>query len=126
MEKIELTIVIPTYNEGDIIESSLRIIGEALDDLRPKTEIVIADDGKDDLPAVIEQIGKSFGFSAIRVMRNPIPIGKGGSIREAFKVSRGRIVGFIDVDLSVAPSYIHDAVREIRGGNNISIASRVG
>lgn len=126
MAKFDLTIVVPTYNEGDIIESSLKRISGALGDLRSRTEIIIADDGKDDLPAVIEKSGRSFGFSAIQVMRNGHRLGKGESIGRAFKTSQGNIVGFIDIDLSVAPSFIHDAIREIKDGNDVCIASRMG
>ncbi len=126
MVKPELTIVIPTYNEADLIESSLMRIGEALGDMRSRTEIIIADDGSDDLPAVIDRCRGSLGFAAILVMRNETPLGKGGSIARAFRASSGVVVGFIDVDLSVAPSYIREAVREIKEGNDICIAKRVG
>lgn len=121
-----LTVVIPTYNEGDIIESSLKRISEELGDLRAQTEIIIADDGTDELPEVVERCGASFGFSSISVLRNDTHLGKGDSIRRAFEVSRGDIVGFLDVDLSVGPSYISSAVREIRQGNDLCIATRVG
>ena len=126
MAKSDLTIVIPTYNEGDIIESSLKRISEALGSRRSQTEIIIADDGKDDLPIVIERSGRSFGFFVVRVIRNENRLGKGESVGRAFKSSGSNIVGFIDIDLSVAPSFIHDAIREIKNGNDICIASRVG
>ncbi len=126
MAKFELTIVVPTYNEGDIIESSLRRVSEALGDIRSRTEIIVADDGKDDLPVVIERCGESLGFSEIRVMRNGIHLGKGESIKRAFEVSRAAAVGFIDIDLSVDPSFIHGALQELNNGNDICIASRVG
>lgn len=126
MAKFELTVVVPTYNESDIICSSLRRVSEALGDMRSKTEIIIADDGKDNLPIVVERCGKSLGFPAIVVMRNEVPLGKGKSVGRAFEASRGDIVGFIDIDLSVAPSFIQAAVREIKSGNDVCIASRVG
>ena len=126
MTKSELTIVIPTYNEGDIIESALKCVSEALGELRKVTEIIIADDGNDDLPVVVERCGLLFGFVDVKVMRNKSRLGKGESIRKAFMVSQGDIIGFIDIDFSVAPSFIHDAVREIKNGSDICIASRVG
>ncbi|MCX6718899.1 MAG: glycosyltransferase family 2 protein [Candidatus Taylorbacteria bacterium] len=126
MAKKELTIVIPTYNEGDIIESSLRRISRALGNTCSQTEVIMADDGKDDLPLVIERLSNSFGFATVRVMRNTIPLGKGESTRTAFNASVGEIVGFIDVDLSVDPSFIHAAVQKIKDGNDICIASRIG
>ncbi len=126
MAKFNLTIVIPTYNEGDIIEGSLKRVAADLGDLRTRTEIVIADDGSDNLPEVVNRSGKSLGFGTLRVIRNGDPLGKGISIQDAFHVSQGAIVGFIDVDFSVAPSYVHDAIREIRAGADICIGSRVG
>lgn len=126
MAKTELTVVIPTFNEGDIIESSLKHISRALGEMCSKTEIIITDDGKDDLPEVIKKIHKLFNFSNIYVIRNKVHLGKGESIKQAFKVSQGNVVGFIDVDLSVDPIYIHDAIIEIKNGNDICIASRIG
>ncbi len=126
MSRYALTIVIPTFNEANVVVSSLTAITEALGDLRQHTEIIFADDGADDLPIIIEKFGKSFDLGNIRVMRNPEPIGKGGSIMNAFHSSEGAIVGFLDVDLSVHPRFIHDALRELNGGNHVTIASRVG
>lgn len=126
MNRPELTLVIPTYNEGDIIEASLKAITGALGDMRSRTEVIIADDGADDLPEVIERCRGSFGLADIRVMRNRSRIGKGKSIGLAFGASRGDIVGFIDVDLSVAPSYIHAAVERVRSGDQVCVATRVG
>jgi len=126
MNEPELTIVIPTYNEGDIIVASLKRLSTTLGDLCKQTEVIIADDGTDDLPAVVEQCKNSLGFMAVKVMRNSPALGKGRSIVKAFNASRGAITGFIDVDFSVDPKFIHDAVREIKKGNDSCIGSRVG
>ncbi len=126
MTQYELTVVIPTFNEGDIIEASLKRVSAELGDLRSETEVIIADDGTDDLPAAVERCGVSCGFGAIRVIRNKTSLGKGDSIALAFRVAAGKVVGFIDVDFSVAPSYIHAALKEIQNGSDVCIASRVG
>lgn len=126
MTRPELTIVIPTYNEEGIIQSTLERVSAALGDVRSHTEVILADDGSDNLPAVIERIGGKLGFAEIKVMRNPVPVGKGESIRRAFQAARGAIVGFIDADLSVVPSFVLEAVREINAGSDMCIASRVG
>ena len=124
--KPELTIIIPTYNEADIIGNSLAVIASDIGGLCRSTEVIIADDGTDNLPELIRQAGASFGFASIRVMRNQDRLGKGRSIARAFQEAEGAIIGFIDIDLSVAPSYIPEAVRILEAGNDVCIATRVG
>ncbi len=126
MNSPDITVVIPTFNEADIIEGSLRRVSQALGETRSHTEVIIADDGKDNLPEVVDRCRKSLGFAHLIVKRNVIPLGKGDAIAKAFMVAQGKVVGFIDVDFSVVPERILDAVAEIHKGYDICIASRVG
>ena len=121
-----LTVILPTYNEADIIFSSLSRIAHDLGSLRELTEILIADDGTDNLPEMVAKSGRSLGFESIRVMRNADRLGKGKSIERAFREARGSISGFLDIDLSVSPEYISGAVKIIEEGSDICIATRVG
>lgn len=126
MKNPGLTIIIPTYNESGIIVQALGRIETAIGGLKSDAEILIADDGQDDLPQAVEKSKLSLGFASVVVMRNPMRLGKGASIRKAVAGALGDVIGFIDADLSVDPKHIPEAVSAIRSGCDICIGSRVG
>ncbi|HEX7724157.1 MAG TPA: glycosyltransferase [Candidatus Paceibacterota bacterium] len=126
MKNPVLTIILPTYNEADIVMASLRLIAHDVGGLRGLTEIIFADDGSDNLPEVVAVETPALGFHSVRVMRNISRLGKGKSIERAFHEAKGAISGFLDIDLSVSPEYIPQAVKIIEQGNDICIATRVG
>lgn len=121
-----LSILLPTFNEEDIIENTLKVIAESLgSDLSKKTEVIITDDGQDKLPEKIQNIKDQLEFLAISVLRNNPPLGKGSSLAKGFMKAQGKIVGFLDVDLSTHPKVILKAIEVIElEQKDIFIASR--
>ncbi len=114
MSNIELSLLLPTYNEADIIEHALVAIETALSpDLCLKTEIIIVDDGTDALPDHVNRLKPKLKFADVIVLRNDPPLGKGKSLTAGFDKARGQISGFLDVDLSTPPRYIMDAVTQL-------------
>src|SRR5690348_12763353 len=97
IEMMRLTVVVPTYNEASTIENTLQEIGKALGpDLCRETEVLIADDGEDAMPALIERLQGSRTFAKLELMRNSPPVGKGLSLSRAFLGAAGNVVGFLD------------------------------
>ncbi len=114
MALLELSLLIPTYNEEDIIEETLRKIAAALGTtLAKKTEVLVVDDGTDGLVKVVNKVKASTGFRSVEVLRNSPPLGKGRSLARGFERARGAVVGFLDADLSTPPSYILTAFDKI-------------
>lgn len=126
MRQPALSLLIPTYNESEIIVSSLREIAKALDPkLVAETEVIVVDDGTDSLPEAVEAYKAESPFLALQVWRNSPGIGKGRSVALGFTKASAAIVGFLDVDLSTSPSYIPQAYQIIQQGKaDIFIASR--
>lgn len=126
MTPTKLTVVIPTYNEEEIISFCLTEIAKALpNELSQETEIIVADDGIDNLPAIVESCKKSLPFQSVSVMRNTPGVGKGQALVLAFQKAKGNVVGFLDVDLSTPPSYINSAYSMIsKGETEAFIGSR--
>ena len=114
MASIELSILIPTYNEGDIIEDTLLKIAAALGTtLSAKTEVLVVDDGTDQLVEIVHKAAPVSGFRSVEVLRNSPALGKGRSLARGFGRARGSVVGFLDADLSTPPSYILTAFDKI-------------
>ena len=88
MDNINISVVIPTYNEENCIEECLRSI---LDGTEKPLEIIVADGGSTD--ATVE-IAKRVG---VNVIPNPHKHAAGGR-NEGIKVAKGNVIAFIDAD----------------------------
>lgn len=122
----QYSLLIPTYNEAEIIEFALsEIAKEFSPDEKSEIEILIADDGKDNLPEIVNQMKNKFGFFDVQVLRNSVPLGKGKSLARGFETARAPIAGFMDVDLSTPPTYLKGAFRSIKDDKcDVYIGSR--
>jgi glycosyltransferase involved in cell wall biosynthesis len=117
MANIRLSLIIPTYNEQDTVEKSLTEIAQALGpELSHQTEIILVDDGTDGLNNLAPQLGRTLPFFSVEYMRNLKPLGKGASVAQGVEDARGELVGYMDVDLSTPPRYIHNALKSLEGG----------
>jgi len=119
----DLSVVIPAYNEAAILPVTLDCLGRFLRAQPFAAEVIIVDDGsKDGISALIAQWQHS--FDAIRLLRNPVNLGKGASIRRGVLASRGQYVFVTDADLPGRPEDITRLLDALRAGATIAIASR--
>jgi dolichyl-phosphate beta-glucosyltransferase len=93
----ELSVVIPAYNEGERLGSSLRRILDHLRQRHLDHELLVVDDGSRDATA---NAAGTFAGEGVRVLRLPENRGKGAALREGVLASRGRRVLLTDADLS--------------------------
>ena len=109
---LDLSLIVPCYNEAGHLRANVRAVIETLE-LTPWTwEIVFVDDGSgDDTPAIIADIcAADPRCQAILHQRNR---GRGAAFKTGFAASRGRVAGFLDIDLEVHARYIPSLVDEI-------------
>ena len=122
--RLDLTVVIPAYNEATRIAAPLRRLGDYLRARYPNSEIVLADDGsKDDTAAVVERLGAELGLT-VRVLPNPTNRGKGNAVRRGMLAARGALVLMTDADLSTPIEELERLEAAIRAGADVAIGSR--
>ncbi len=115
---MDLSIVIPMFNEAENAEATLRRVEETLASFQGSFEIVVINDGsQDNTLDILENIAKTNG--KVRVASYPQNIGRGMALRRGFKESKGEIVASIDADLSYDPRYIIDLVETLRQERNV-------
>lgn len=117
---IELTLIIPAYNEEKIIGETLKSV---LNFLSPKTytwEVIVVDDGSEDKTSTVVKSFKKPGIRLISLTENK---GKGAAIRAGIKESRGEFIIFSDADLSVPIENIDKFLLALRK-NDVVIGSR--
>lgn len=96
---LELSIVIPAYDEQFRLPNSLRRIQAYIQARPTATEVIVVDDGSTDgTAAIVRQLGRD--FPGLRLVSNGQNRGKGFSVRHGVLEARGRIVLFTDADLS--------------------------
>jgi len=99
---IEVSVVIPTYNEEKNIGTLLRALDETLHGI--SYEVVIVDDTSQDKTIEIASSTPISGH--LVVYRKPKRTGKPESLAIGLKVARGRYISFLDADLEYPPKAI--------------------
>ena len=124
MSSPKLSIVIPAYNEAGRLPASLERIVAYLETRGQEYEVIVVDDGSsDETAAVAEQILAPIGARG-RVVRNPVNMGKGASVRRGMLAARGARVLFSDADLSSPIEELPKLERALDEGAGIAIGSR--
>ncbi len=122
-EPVDLSVVIPAYNEAARLPASLARIGEWAA-ARPETiELIVVDDGSSDATADLAREGLA-GWARAQVLRNEPNAGKGASVRRGVLASSGALVLFTDTDLSVDISDWDKLAAAHAAGADIAIGSR--
>ena len=100
---IDLSIVIPCYNEGQnlklLLESCRNAIGE-----RDDIEVIIVDNGSTDLSLInLEIILKDRKYSFVNLKKVKKNIGYGHGILEGLSVAKGKVLSWTHADLQTDP-----------------------
>ncbi len=121
---IDITLVVPCYNEGQIFDNNVKELYELLRLIRFNFEIILIDDcSKDDTPKNAEKLAKE--FKEIKFLAHKINLGRGGTVAEGIRIAKGSMVGFIDIDLEIPASAVLACVREIIKGSDVVCAKRM-
>lgn len=120
---MDLSIVVPTFNEGGNVSELVRRIGSALDG--EDFEIVFVDDSTDDTPDVIRGVAEGSRFPVRLIHRDAPEGGLSGAVLEGFRSADARWCLVMDGDLQHPPEDIPRMLdRAAAGDVDIVVASR--
>lgn len=113
------SLVIPTYNEAEVIGETLFSLRSAFNQQPDKDgwEIIVVDNASTDSTA---DVVTAIGDSRIHLVRLEEK-GKGRAVRRGFAVCSGDIVGFTDADLSVSPDQVVSAFLMVQNDPTVLI-----
>ncbi|MDD1661639.1 MAG: polyprenol monophosphomannose synthase [Methanomicrobiales archaeon] len=119
----DLTVIIPTYNEGENIEAIIRAVEGVLDGAGIRGEILVVDDSSRDgtIPAVR---ALEAAFPNVRLAIRTSDPGLSQSVVEGFSLARAPVFLVMDADFSHPPELIPRFLEEIRRGADVVIGSR--
>ncbi|MDI3341331.1 MAG: glycosyltransferase family 2 protein [Sphaerobacter sp.] len=121
---VELSIVVPAYNEARRLPGSLAAALAYLAVQPYAWELIVADDGSEDATPEIAAAAAA-SDSRVRHLRLPHR-GKAAAVHAGVSAARGDIVIFTDADLSTPIEYVEDVRRLIRSGWDVVIGTREG
>jgi dolichol-phosphate mannosyltransferase len=120
---VDLTMVVPTYNERERIEELVRAVFAACDAHDVALEMIIVDDNSPDgTGAVADGLTTSF---RLRVIHRTGKLGLGTAVVAGFEAASARIVGVMDADFSHPPALVPRLLAALHATHaDVVVASR--
>jgi glycosyltransferase involved in cell wall biosynthesis len=122
---IEVSVVLPAYNEADKLQSATAEVAKALEEFAGAYEIIIAEDGSTDgTDKVADALSEQYAF--VKHLHGEKRLGRGAALKNAFKQSSGRILVYMDVDLATNIEHLKSLVKAIKDeGFDFATGSRL-
>lgn len=118
---MELSVVIPAYNEARRLGPTLDRVTAYLRERGGEHEVLVVDDGSTDGTA---SLVTTHPAPSVRLVRQPENRGKGAALRRGVLESRGRRVLLCDADLSTPIEDLERLERRLAAGAALAIGSR--
>ena len=120
---MDLSLVIPCYNEGFRIADTIDTVTAYLRRLGKSYEIIIVDDGSGD-DTLAKAKSKAEGRDDIKIITYTPNRGKGNAVREGVLAAEGELIAFTDADLSAPIEELDKLLSAIDEGAAVAIGSR--
>lgn len=123
MQRVELSVIIPAWNEEKRLPKTL---GQCIDYLAKQpysSEILVVSDGSKDKTV---EVASSFRpiYPNLRVISFPFNKGKGFGVKEGMLAAKGKFRLFMDADNAVPITCVDEFLTLARNGKDIIIGSR--
>lgn len=121
---LALSLVIPTFNEGQNIKEIISILVGLLDRTIPTDyELIVVDD---DSPDRTWELARELiaTYPQLQVIRRQTERGLSTAVIRGWQVARGEILGIIDADLQHPPEILLKLWTQITQGAELAVASR--
>jgi uncharacterized protein (TIRG00374 family) len=112
---VEVSVVLPAYNEAETIEHTVRTTIETLEAFLPATafEVIVAEDGCEDrTPEIAERLAAEDG--RIRHVHSEARLGRGGALEHAFRAAEGETLAYFDTDLATDMRHLEELIESVR------------
>ena len=112
----EVSIVVIAYNEqARIVDCVASIAAQTYTD----TEIIVVDDGS--LDGTVAVLRDAFGYEdRLRIIELGTNQGRGAARLAGLEATRGRLIGFVDADIVLTPTWLDDLLEALPGHSAVS------
>lgn len=122
--KYDISIIIACYNEEELLEDNILTICNTMNQTKYSYEIIFVDDYSIDSTRdiILSFCNQNNNMSYIFHNEN---CGRGKTVCDGFLISKGKYIGFIDVDLEIHSRYIPSMIAVLQNGYDVALAYRV-
>lgn len=120
----KLSLILPTYNEGENIQKIIRVLSKLLDTvIYQDYELIVVDDDSPDYTwkLALELLPE---YPQLRVMRRTQEKGLSTAVLRGWQISQGELLGVIDADLQHPPDVLLKLLESMNSGIDLAVASR--
>jgi len=123
--RVDVSVVLPAYNEVEYLQPAVEKTIQTLNQFTQSFEVIIAEDGSTDGTAeCAEELAQKIG--EVRHIHREKRLGRGTALNNAFKLSRGEVLVYMDLDLATDLKYLKPLVEAITvEGYDFSTGSRM-
>ena len=123
--KVVVSVVLPAYNEADVLEPAVTKISQALKEYGCPYEIIIAEDGSTDgTDKKAAMLAETVPF--VRHIHGEKRLGRGNALKNTFKKANGEVLVYMDVDLATDIRHLQELVGSIKDeGYDLATGSRL-
>jgi glycosyltransferase involved in cell wall biosynthesis len=116
MVQVDLSFVVPAYNEEESIETALLEIDGVIKNRNLPYEIVVVNDGSKDNTYLKAKLYASKN-GHVRVISYDQNVGKGYAIKKGFMETSGQVVVFVDSDMDIDIGTIQSYIDALKYGD---------
>jgi glycosyltransferase involved in cell wall biosynthesis len=126
MDKYDLSLILACYNESEIFEDSVQRILNTLDKTDLTYEVIFVEDkSQDNTVELIEQAINKYPRHNLLAFFHQTNQGRGQTVIDGFLNAKGKIVGYIDIDLEIGEWYLPKFLSEIDKNVDVTSALRI-
>jgi len=117
MSDVEVSVVLPAYNEEATIERTVEVTLSTLADFLPAGafEVIVAEDGCEDrTPEIASRMADA--DERVRHLHSDERLGRGGALEFAFDRAAGDTLVYFDTDLATDMKHLEELVESVRSG----------
>jgi uncharacterized membrane protein YbhN (UPF0104 family) len=124
MTEVEVSVVLPAYDEEDTIEHTVETTLDTLASFCDSFEVIVAEDGcSDRTPEIADRLAAE--DDRVRHFHSDDRMGRGGALERAFRASDGDTLVYFDTDLATDMSHLEELVESVRTeGYDVATGSR--
>lgn len=113
LEELDLSVVIPAYNEEGAVGSTVRQIFDALSKLPIRFEIIVVDDGSTDAT------GREATHAGAHLVSSQKNNGYGGALKRGIAAGHSRYVAILDADGTYPPASLVEMLEIARSADMV-------
>ena len=123
-DRLELSIVLPMYNEAGRIEHCVKEVEKAAKSFSSSYEIIIAEDGSTDGTNLIA-LHLARINPHVKHIHSDVRLGRGRAIKGAFHIAKGDVIVYLDADLATNLKHLPQIVAVAKERRGMAVGSRL-